>query len=115
MNINRLRGLKDLVQSAVENASTAIERVHKDTARRPFQVLESIPAVRVPASGIHLIHDQIVSSVHGVVRLTTRVIGETVGVALDAIESASPGSAEDGARQPRGSSPGGADPARGSA
>lgn len=83
---SRWRGLKDLVENAVENGSIAIERLQKETARRPFSILESIPPIALPARGIHELHDHVVSSVHGSIRITTRVVGQCLDVVLDALE-----------------------------
>jgi hypothetical protein len=91
MSIERWRGLKDLLCSAVENGSSAIERVQKETARRPFQILELIPPLTIPVRGIHEIHDTAVSSVHETIRLTTRVVSQTLDLALDGLGKLTPG------------------------
>jgi hypothetical protein len=85
-SLRRWRGLKQLVESAVENGSIAIERLQKDTARRPFTILESIPPIALPVRGIHELHDHIVGAVHGSIRITTRVLGQCVDVVLDTLE-----------------------------
>ena len=85
--LRRWRGLKQLVENAVENGSIAIERLQKETARRPFTILESIPPLAVPVRGIHELHDQIVSAVHGSIRITTRVVGQCVDVVLDTLDA----------------------------
>jgi hypothetical protein len=87
MSIKRWRGLKDLVQSAVENGSIAVERIQKETARRPFTILESIVPIAVPARGIHEIYDHVVSAVHSSIRLTTRVVGQTADALLDVVDT----------------------------
>ncbi len=89
-SLRRWRGPKQLVESAVENGSIAIERLQKDTARRPFTILKSIPPIAIPARGIHELHDHIVSAVHGSIRITTRVVGQCVDLVLDAIEPEAP-------------------------
>ena len=83
--LDRWRGLKALAQAAVENASSAIARVQKDTARRPYAILELLPPIGGPTRGIHLVHDAVVTSVHGTIRLTTRAVGETLDVVFDAM------------------------------
>jgi hypothetical protein len=82
----RLRGLKDLVQDAVDAGATAIERVHRQAAARPFALLEKLPALAVPARGVHEIHDAVVTHAYGMVRLVNRVVRETTDAALDAAE-----------------------------
>jgi hypothetical protein len=87
--MERWHGLKSLVQDAVEHGSRAVERVQKDVAKRPFDMLEQIPPLKVPVKGIREIHDTAVSGVHGMIRLVTRVAGETVGAILDAADQRS--------------------------
>jgi len=60
--------------------------VQKETAKRPFGVLEQIPEIAPVARGVHFAHDACVSTVHGAIRLVTRVVGGTVGAALDAFD-----------------------------
>jgi hypothetical protein len=87
MSMQKWRGLKDLLQSAVENGSAAIESIQKKTAERPFKILESIAPLTVPVRGIHEIYDSAVSNTHQMIRLTTRVVGQTLDVAIDAIDA----------------------------
>ncbi len=84
--MQRWRGLKSLVVDAVEHGSRAVERVQKETARRPFEILALIPPLEVPVKGIQEIHDTAVSGIHGMIRLVTRVVGGTVDVVLDVVE-----------------------------
>ena len=81
--VKRLRGLKALVQDAVEHGSHAVERVQKETANRPFTILEAIPPIALPARGVHVIYDLTVSTTHVAVRLVTRLVGVGLDVALD--------------------------------
>jgi hypothetical protein len=84
--MERLRGLKQLVQDAVDQGSRAVERLQKEAAKRPFDLLEQIPSIQVPVKGIREIHDTTVTGVHGVIRLVNRVAGDTVEVILSRIE-----------------------------
>lgn len=86
MQFQRWRGLKSLVVDAVEHGSRAVERIQKETAKVPFDILEQIPPLEVPVKGIREIHDTAVSGVHGIIRLVNRVTGETLDVVLDAVE-----------------------------
>jgi hypothetical protein len=87
--MNRWRGLKSLIQDGVEHGSRAIERVQLQTARLPFEVLEQIPLVALPARGVHQIHDAAVAGTHGMIRLVNRVLGDTVDVVLSVVEERS--------------------------
>ncbi len=73
--MERWRGLKSLVVDAVEHGSRAVERVQKETARRPFEILARIPPLEVPVKGIHVIHDTAVGGVHGMIRFVNKVVG----------------------------------------
>lgn len=85
-DLNKLRGLKNLVRDAVENGATAIEQVHLATARRPFAVLEQIPGIAEPARGVQQIHDAVVATSYGAVRAVTRAVSQAADLALDVIE-----------------------------
>ena len=87
--MKRWRGVAKLVTDAVEQGSKAVERIQKETARRPFGILEMIPAIAAPARAVHLIHDATVSGVHGAIRLVTRAVDGTVGVAFEVAERTS--------------------------
>lgn len=84
--MDRWRGLKSLIIDAVDHGSRAVERIQKETARRPFEILEQIPPLAVPAKGVHEIHDLAVTGVHEVIRLVARVTGQTLDVVLDTVE-----------------------------
>ena len=80
---DRWRGAAKLLADAVEEGSKAVERIQKETAKRPFGILERIPGIAAPARAVHIIHDATVSGVHGAIRLVTRAVDGTVGVAFD--------------------------------
>jgi len=107
--MERLRGLKQLVQDAVDHGSRAVEQIQKETAKRPFDLLEQIPPIKAPVHGIRTIHDTTVTVVHRLIRLSNRIAGEAVDALITRVEqenaaSGSPGSApsepERAARQP---------------
>lgn len=84
----RLRGLKQLLQDAVEHGSIAVERVQLERAKLPFAVLERVPVIATPARGVHLLHDAAVSTTHGMIRLVNRVVGDTLDAVIDEVERA---------------------------
>jgi hypothetical protein len=65
----RWRGLFTLVGQAVDQGAAAIERVHLETARRPFAILERIPILAVPARSVHVIHDATASTTYALIRI----------------------------------------------
>ncbi|WP_437522475.1 hypothetical protein WME79_31690 [Sorangium sp. So ce726] len=84
--MDRWRGLKDLVQDAVDHGSRAVERLQKHAAKLPFDLLEQIPPISAPVRGIRLVHDTTVSGVHVAIRLVNRVAGYTIDGVLFVIE-----------------------------
>lgn len=84
--MNRWRGLVVLVTEAVENGSKAVEKIQKETANRPFGVLEQIAAIAGPVKVIHSIHDASVASTHTAIRLVNRVVGGAVDAVLATVE-----------------------------
>jgi hypothetical protein len=75
--LDRVRSLKNLVVDAVDHGAAAIERVHLETAARPFALGGEAVAP------LKLAHDAAVRHVYGQVRGVTRLVGLTVDVALD--------------------------------
>ena len=100
--MERWRGLKALVVDAVQHGSRAVERIQKETARVPFDILEQVPPLAAPAKVAHFLHDAGVSGVHGTIRVVTRLTGHALDVALDVIEH---GQAEREAQPPPEPSP----------
>jgi hypothetical protein len=84
----RIRGLKNLLQDAVEHGSLAVERVQLERAKLPFALLESVPKIAAPARGVHILHDAAVSTTHGMIRLVNRVVGDTLDAVIDEVERA---------------------------
>ncbi len=85
-NWKRWRGLKSLLIDAVEHGSRAVERVQKETAARPFAILEDLPDVGAPAKIVHAVHDVAVTGVHGAIRVVNKLVGATADVAFDVLE-----------------------------
>jgi hypothetical protein len=83
--MDRWRGLFTLVGQAVDRGAAAIERVHLETAQRPFAVLERIPLLTVPAQSVHTIHDATASSVYALIRIVNDAAGKTIDAAIDAV------------------------------
>lgn len=88
-DVKRWKGLRALIGDAVEHGAAAIERVHVETAKRPFAIMEQIPGLAEPVKGIHLIHDTIVSNTYEAVRVVNRAVGEAIDAALDAVDDPS--------------------------
>ncbi|MDD9939301.1 MAG: hypothetical protein OXT09_37290 [Myxococcales bacterium] len=91
----RWRGLKDIVRDAVTHGTTAIERVHLETSRRPFAVLEQLPTLSKPVATIHQLHDTVVSTGYTSVRTVTAVVDRTLDTGLDLLEARTPAAEDD--------------------
>lgn len=85
--IQRWRGLAALVHEAVDAGSRAIERVHLDTAGRPFAILEQVPVVAAPSKLVHVVHDAIVTTTYAGVRLVNTAVGKAAELVLDRVEA----------------------------
>ena len=86
-DMKRWRGLRALVSDAIEHGASAVERVHLQTASRPFVVLEHIPVLGGPARTLHEAHDAAVSGVYAAIRITNRGVGEALDAALAAADT----------------------------
>ena len=86
MTLDRLRGLRALIEDAVEHGASAVERVHRATAARPFDILDQIPPIAPGARGVRGVHDVTVAVVYETIRQVNRLVGATLSVALDVIE-----------------------------
>ncbi|AKF85468.1 hypothetical protein SAMN05443572_111235 [Myxococcus fulvus] len=84
--MNRLRGVKDLVRDAVEQGATAVERIHRSSAAKPFQVLRFIPALDAPVGVLQSLQDTALAGTYGMVRWVNRAVDGTLDVALDLVE-----------------------------
>jgi hypothetical protein len=80
------RGLRALIETAVDEGTSAVERVHRATAARPFAVLDAIPPIAAPARGVRVVHDAILDTVYGSIRGINHLVGGTLASAIDAID-----------------------------
>ncbi len=85
-NMNRWRGLRALLEDAVEHGASAVERVHRATAARPFEILDRIPPLAPGAHVVRVVHDATVAGVYEAIRQVNRLVGGALSVALDVVE-----------------------------
>lgn len=86
--MDQWRGLRALIETAVDQGASAVERVHRATAARPFAVLDAIPPIAAPARGVRVVHDAILDTVYGSIRGINHLVGGTLASALDALDRA---------------------------
>ena len=79
----RWLGLTALVRDAVVNGSAAVEQLQKETARRPFSVLEQVAPIAAPSRVIHALHNGSVTVTHAMIRLVARTAGNALEAVLD--------------------------------
>ena len=84
------RGLKDLLIDAVEQGTSAVERVHLATSRRSFWAVKQVPVIREPAQTVEHVYDAAVASAYASVRAVTRAVGTALDVAIDTLETREP-------------------------
>jgi hypothetical protein len=94
--MGRLKGVKDLVEDAVHHGATAVEKVHRGVASRPFDVLEAVPIVAVPARGVRLVHDTITATVYASIRVMNRLVGAVADEVIEVVEKGGEASEHDG-------------------
>jgi hypothetical protein len=85
-SMGKWRGAVALLRDAVEHGSRAVERIQIETARRPFGIIEHIPAVAAPTRIVHGLHDASVTAVHEVIRAVNVAVSRTVDFALEQVE-----------------------------
>jgi hypothetical protein len=96
-NLNRLRGLRALLEDMVEHGTSAVERVHRATAARPFDVLDHVPPIAPAARGVRVIHDATVAGVYETIRQVNHLVGVTLSAVIDLCdEGAHAGGSEGG-------------------
>jgi hypothetical protein len=87
----RLRGLLTLVTDVVHHGSRAVEKVHRETAARPFGILEALPdVIAVPARSVHLVHDVSLTATYGSIRIVNEAVRATADVAFDLVDAMAP-------------------------
>jgi len=81
------RGFKDLLIDAVEQGTSAVERVHLEIARCSFFAVKQVPAIREPAHDVESVYNSLVSAAYASVRGVTRTVGSALDLAIDALET----------------------------
>jgi hypothetical protein len=92
-SMNRLRGLRALLEDVVEHGTTAVERVHMATAARPFDILDLTP-IAPAARGVRAIHDATVAGVYETIRQVNHLVGATLSTAIDLYDAQVEGNGE---------------------
>jgi len=86
--VKRWRGLKDLIEDAIDQGSRAIEEVHGQAGRWVFDLLERVPPLATPARRVRALQQTVIARTYGTIRLVNRLVGGIVTVAIDVAETA---------------------------
>jgi hypothetical protein len=98
--VARWRGLAALVADAVEHGSRAVERVHMATARRPFVIIEQVPAIAPATLIVHAVHDVVVTRTYDTIRLVNRAVSVVLDSTLSVLEARSAAAADESPKAP---------------
>ena len=85
---DRWRGLKDLLVDAVHHGATAVEVVHRRTARSTIEVIALVPRLARPARAVGAVLDASVAVTYQTIRLVNGVVGAVAGLVMDAAANA---------------------------
>jgi hypothetical protein len=85
-DLKRWRGLKDLVEEAVDRGTAAVEVVHREAIRTPLGLLEHVPELARPARVAAAVADAALAATYGTVRVVNRAVGGLLSVALAVAE-----------------------------
>jgi hypothetical protein len=88
--VKRWRGLKDLIEDAIDQGSRAIEEVHGQTGRWVFDLLERVPPLATPARRARALQQTVIARTYGTIRLANRLVAGIATIAIDVAETAPP-------------------------
>ena len=82
--MKRWRGLKDLIEDAIDQGSRAIEEIHGQAGGWVFDLLEQVPPLAKPARLARSLQQTVIARTYGTIRLVNRVVGGIAAIAIDA-------------------------------
>ncbi len=86
--MNRLRGLTELVEDAVQHGTIAVEKVHQSVARTPLDAVAVVPPLAATARRIAAWQAHAIATTYATIRVTSAAAAELVRVCLDAADRA---------------------------
>ncbi len=84
--MTRWRGLKDLLVDVVHHGVTAVEEVHRRTARAAIEVVASVPGLAGPARAVGALQDSAIAATYERIRQVNGAVGAAAGLVLDALD-----------------------------
>jgi hypothetical protein len=85
-NWRRIKGLRRLIHDGVERGADFVEKHHRRTAEKPFQVLESIKPIAAPIRAVRSVHDGVLSLTYGSIRAINQVAEVADSWLVDTLE-----------------------------
>jgi hypothetical protein len=86
LSIQQIRGLKDLIQEAIEAGVNATEEVHQTIARQPYALLQHIAVIAVPVQAIEHVQTTVTSGVYHTILSVNRIAGMLTTQVLDGLD-----------------------------
>ncbi len=96
-----LRGFQILLQDAIHHGATAIERVHRRIAARPFAIVKAIPSLAAPARVVGAVHSAMLTLVYASIRAVNAVAGAGAALLIEAVEAERSSARERAGEEPR--------------
>ena len=87
----RIRGLKRLIHDGVKIGADFVEKHHRHTAKKPFQVLESIKPIAASTRIVRSVHDGVLSLTYGSIRAINQAAEMTSAWVVDRLAQADGG------------------------
>lgn len=75
MTIQQIRGLKDLIQDAVDVGVQETAQVHQAIARQPYALLEKITVVAAPVRTVGRVQEAIIGGIYQSIRTANQIAG----------------------------------------
>jgi len=86
LTVQQMRGIQDLVQTAVHEATNALEGAQHNVARKPYAVMERIWPIAHTASAVESVQMSITKRVYHSIRTANTIAGSLAALALDQLE-----------------------------
>ncbi len=89
---DEIRGVKDLLVSAIRGGTSTVAEMHTAIAKYPFWALEQVPTTRLPATAARVLHDGISGLVYAGIRGAASLAGGVADLALRPLAEDAPAS-----------------------
>lgn len=84
--VQQIRGVKDLIQDAVDAGVDATEQVHQSIARKPFALLAKITPIAGPVLVIEQVQHGITTGIYQAIRTVNKLSGALATQVIDRLD-----------------------------